>query len=194
MPSPEPRQPFCFPLRDDAPAHAARVRRRGFSQIELLVACGIVLLLAGLVVGVASTVRKSAKNVECIANLKMIGLGFQQYAAANNDKLPDPYANKKSWEASLTPYVGNGPIFYCPSDVEVAPMIGSSYDWRDTGQPATTLAGHGMAEVIRARVVLALEALPGWHVKKMINVVYLDGSTATIDQRECFEDLAKPIR
>jgi type II secretory pathway pseudopilin PulG len=163
-------------------------------MLELLVVMGILLLVGGFIFLIVNSTRKSAAGVDCIANLRQIGQAFQQYAANNNDKLPDPFLNQVSWEASLKPLLSGDAAFRCPSDSEVGPTVGSSYDWRDTGNPKTTLAGRAMTDCNRGNAVLALDALPGWHEAKCINVVRLDGTASLITDRECFDDLANPIR
>lgn len=108
--------------------------------------------------------------------------------------LPDPYLNKKSWEASLTPFIAEAGTFVCRADFEVAPAVGSSYDWRDTGKADTTLAGQSLDSVKRPGAVLVFDALPGWHGKGRINVACVDGSTRQMNDQECFKDLGEAIR
>lgn len=83
--------------------------------------------------------------------------------------------------------------FACEADTELFPAVGSSYDWRDTGRPATTLAGKSTAEITRPDAVLVFEALPGWHARRKINVARVDGSATTMDDEACFRDLRQPI-
>ena len=73
-------------------------------------------------------------------------------------------------------------------------MIGSSYDWRDTGLPETTLAGRLITDSKRGDCVLAFEALPGWHTPGRMNAALLDGSASSMEQAKCMEDLYRPIR
>ena len=118
---------------------------------------------------------------------------FTLYATHNGGRLPDPFVNHIAWETSLSPYVGKN-VFRCNADEEVFPAVGSSYDWRDTGDESTTLAAHKITDVCRADLLLAYESLPAWHARKMINAVRLDGSAITLDQEDCFADIRKPVR
>jgi hypothetical protein len=80
--------------------------------------------------------------------------------------------------------------FRCPADDEVFPALGSSYDWRDTPDPETTLAGRDILIPQRSNLVLAFEALPGWHNKKRMNVCFLgDGSAQEMDYETAMRDL-----
>jgi type II secretory pathway pseudopilin PulG len=163
--------------------------RRAMTMPELLVVAGILVVLGALLLPLASRARVASRRAECLSNLRQLGIALQLY---NREEglLPYPAETQVPWERSLARYVPTD-LFRCPGDAELAPATGSSYDWRDTGDPITTLAGKGMAELAQARpnAVLAFEALPGWHDKARINVVFVDGGARTIDQRECFLDL-----
>ncbi|MDB5327072.1 MAG: putative major pilin subunit [Phycisphaerales bacterium] len=169
-------------------------RRGAFTLVELLLVVGIIALLVGILLPVITSVRRSAASIKCISNLRQIGLAFHQYGMAGDGTLPDPYVNKVSWEASLNPNLSSPEVFLCPSDAEVGPAVGGSYDWRDTGKPETTLAGRSINSVSRQGIVLVFDALPGWHGRERVNAAFLDGSAAQLDMKACFDDLALPIR
>jgi prepilin-type N-terminal cleavage/methylation domain-containing protein len=177
------------------PGRSVRTSGRGFTLLELLVSIGIISLLMGiLLVGIARA-RRTAGNTECIARLRHIGGAFTQYALENGGRLPDPWRSESSWEVLVSKYLpSNVKVYQCPADQELAATLGSSYDWRDTGVESTTLAGRRLTDVKRGGVILAFESLPGWHARRKMNVVRLDGSTATVEQEECMRDLAMPVR
>lgn len=170
------------------------MRRRGFTLLELLLVTAIIGVLVGVLVPMISSVRRSMASVNCISNLRLIGVAFKQYALDNGGYLPDPFVNQQSWEASLKTQVASSQIFLCPSDHEVGPTIGGSYDWRDTGKDDTTLAGRMLNQVDRWDAVLVFDALPGWHAKEGMNAAFLDGSARAMTQKDCLDDLTKPIR
>ena len=155
----------------------------------------ILAVVAGLLLGFVTRARSAARGVECVSNLRQVGHALLDYATANGTKLPDPHADGISWENTIVVYLNDDSrVFRCPADEELYPAIGSSYDWRDTGNPLTTLAGQSVEGVNRSDAVLAFESLPGWHEKKVMNAVRLDGSAGPADQTECLEDLQKPLR
>ena len=166
----------------------------GFTYVELLVSLGIIAVLTALLLPLIGRARASAQSVTCLAQLRQIGGAFLQYAADNDKRLPDPFVLQTSWEQVLRRYLPDPTVFRCPADAELSPAVGSSFDWRDTGRSETTLAGRLVSDTNRPDVVLAFEALPGWHMKGRMNAVLLSGAGQSMDQEACMEDLQQPIR
>ena len=175
-------------------SRSSGVARRAFTFRELLIIVGILGVLLGILVPTVAAVRNSARATECLVNLRQISGAMRQYAVDFQGLLPDPYLNQKSWEASIYSYVAGKGTFICPSDNEVAPATGSSYDWRDTGDPKTTVAGQNLWTIARGNAVFVFDALPGWHGKHHVNAVDIDGSARDWDEVTCFNDLGKPVR
>jgi type II secretory pathway pseudopilin PulG len=168
-----------------------RAATGAFTLVELLVALAIVIAAFGLLVPALAKARAAQRSTACLSTLRQIGHAFQLYASDNSSRMPDPGTANRSWEQMLRPYFDGA--FYCGSDEELYPAVGSSYDWRDTGEATTTLAGRSIAESLRPGAVLAFEALPGWHSKNRINVVRLSTAAESIIQDELFADLSKPL-
>jgi hypothetical protein len=161
-------------------------------MLDVMVTLTITTVLMAALMPALSKSRGAGDKVACMWNLRQIGVGFALYAADNHYRLPDPASTQKPWETMLRKYT-TPQTYRCTADQELFEAVGSSYDWRDTTNPKTTLAGRLVQDVRREGCVLAFEALPGWHQKAKINVVRVDTSTTTMEQQEFFRELDAPI-
>src|SRR5687768_3187604 len=60
---------------------------RGFTLIELLVVCGIVGLLAGLLLPVLAKARQRSQAIVCVKNTRQLAIAWLLYANENDDRL-----------------------------------------------------------------------------------------------------------
>jgi prepilin-type N-terminal cleavage/methylation domain-containing protein len=66
-----------------------RRRRLGFTLIELLVVIAIIAVLIALLLPAVQSAREAARRVQCVNNLKQLGLGLMNYESTNS-VLPPP--------------------------------------------------------------------------------------------------------
>src|SRR3954467_12234709 len=106
------------------------MRRRGFTLIELLVVIAIIAVLIALLLPAVQAAREAARRIQCVNNLKQIGLAIHNYhSAAGSFPMgitmapsssltggatggPD-YASWNGWSAQalMLPFLEQGPLY-----------------------------------------------------------------------------------
>ncbi|HWL53833.1 MAG TPA: type II secretion system protein [Chthoniobacteraceae bacterium] len=82
-------------------------RSRGFTLVELLLAIGVLALLAVLVSGMMGRLRERGRTTQCASNLRQLGVYVLTYAQENNGLLPpvlgwpDEKNRRPSWYNAL---------------------------------------------------------------------------------------------
>jgi len=129
----------------------------GFTLVELLVVIGIIATLIALLLPALNKAREQARVVQCLSNMKQIGLGIQMYMQANRQMLPvraTPAADGGGWSfipntaiqgwnpttqtgtrvqglglLYLGKYVTTSRVMYCPSELSWSENLDSASAW-----------------------------------------------------------------
>jgi len=77
----------------------AEEKRTGFTLIELLVVIAIIAILAALLLPALSNAKQRAYRINCMSNLRQIGVSIHIYASDNKDFVPmHPSAGNWIWD------------------------------------------------------------------------------------------------
>lgn len=155
---------------------------KGWTLTETIVAIGIVLVLAAVLLPTMGSARDRATSVRCVSHLRALGNALQLWLADNGMTMPPLVAARGTRDEdvpaidnTLDKYVDDQRVFTCPADRSVARDTGTSYFWNSviSGQAVANLDFLSLtSDLSRIPVLLDKE---GWHPGGKVNHLFADG-------------------
>lgn len=116
-----------------------RPKKQGFTIVELLVTIAIISILIGLLMPAVLYAREAARRTQCRSNLHQIGIALDMYLDIQGSRgvypevalLPSVTPNLPTLSEVLGQHIENNQnLVLCPSDSEIGPEEGISYEYQ----------------------------------------------------------------
>src|SRR5271165_1300080 len=79
-------------------------QKAAFTLIELLVVIAIIAILAAMLLPALAAAKRKAQKINCVNNLKQVGLAFRIWEGDNGDKYP---MSLSSTQGGASEFIGN---------------------------------------------------------------------------------------
>jgi prepilin-type N-terminal cleavage/methylation domain-containing protein len=129
--------------------------RRGFTLIELLVVISIIAVLASLIAPAVQSARRAARKVQCLSNMRNVGLAMQNFASSNNGSLPALASTQ-----TVTNSGGQQGTMVVPWTVLLLPALDNTALLRNIRNDATVVSGEAFVNLGQENVAIEVFTCP----------------------------------
>jgi prepilin-type N-terminal cleavage/methylation domain-containing protein len=93
-----------------------KLKRNGFTLVELLVVIGVIGILASMLMPALARAKARANATKCLNNIRQVNLAATMYAGDHDDEYPRRMRRTATWVFALRPYYKDLGVLKCPSD------------------------------------------------------------------------------
>lgn len=103
-----------------------RFSKNGFTLVALLVIIAVIAILAAMLLPALASAKKKAQRINCVNNLKQLGLAYRIWEGDNNDKYPmavltvNSGADTFRYFQVMSNELSTPKILACPADTRTA--------------------------------------------------------------------------
>jgi type II secretory pathway pseudopilin PulG len=105
---------------------SGQISKSGFTFVALLVIIAVIAVLAAMLLPALASAKKKAQRINCVNNLKQIGLGYRIWEGDNGDKYPmavftiNSGADTFRYFQVMSNELSTPKILVCPADTRTA--------------------------------------------------------------------------
>lgn len=132
-----------------------RKPRRGFTLIELLVVISIIAVLASLIAPAVQSARRAARKLQCLNNMRNVGLAMQNFASTNNGSLPRLWTSQTVTNISGT----QGPMLV-GWPIQLLPALDNTALLKNIRANSVPSSGYMVLDTTKDNVALEVFACP----------------------------------
>lgn len=119
------------------------------SGVAMAMSIFVIAIYAALLLPALAKAKTRAQTINCVNNLKQLGLAVRLYSGDNNDNYP----MATNWSDAIMPLVGTPKVYQCPEDSSQA-RSGYAFNSALSGMPEANIAPD---------TVLFFESDAGWN-------------------------------